>query len=211
MSWPVEELIGRAVQALAGGAAPSVAGGEARTANGRVTQLPDRRLVRWYATIGLVDPPLASQGRTARYGPRHLLQLVAVKRRQAQGRTLAQIQAELAGATDAALAAIADVSADLLSDSAAPVFPAPEAAAKPAAARFWAARPVAVVTPQETDDGTDQMSTVDLYGVRLGEALLLLPEAPDHNDLAAIRAAAQPLLDLLVHRGLLPHRGGSTT
>jgi hypothetical protein len=30
------------------------------------------------------------QGRTALYGPRHLLQVVAVKRRQAQGRSLAE-------------------------------------------------------------------------------------------------------------------------
>jgi DNA-binding transcriptional MerR regulator len=78
-------------------------------ANGRVRDVPNERLIRWYATVGLVDPPLSRRGRVARYGPRHLLQLVAIKRRQAEGRSLAEIQAELAGATNASLAAVARV------------------------------------------------------------------------------------------------------
>ena len=36
-----------------------------------------------------------------------------------------------------------------------------------------------------------------------GGAVLLLPTRPDHDDLAALRAAAQPLIDLLTTRGLL--------
>src|SRR6516165_8067749 len=101
MTWSAEELVRRVAQALA----------DLHSPNGRVTPVPDRRVIRWYATIGLVDRPLSSQGRTARYGPRHLLQIVAVKRRQAQGRALADIQAELAGATDTMLARIANVPA----------------------------------------------------------------------------------------------------
>jgi len=77
--------------------------------NGRVRDLPDRRAIRWYTTTGLVDRPLGMRGRTALYGRRHLLQLVAVKRRQAQGHTLAAIQAELHGASDAVLAEVARV------------------------------------------------------------------------------------------------------
>jgi DNA-binding transcriptional MerR regulator len=94
----------------AGGGTPS---GAARVtqarANGRVRDVPNERLVRWYVTVGLVDPPLSRRGRVARYGRRHLLQLVAVKRRQAEGRSLAEIQVELAGATDEALATVARV------------------------------------------------------------------------------------------------------
>ena len=48
--------------------------------SGRVRAVPDRRAIRWYTTIGLIDRPVAHRGRTALYGPRHLLQLVAVKR-----------------------------------------------------------------------------------------------------------------------------------
>ena len=61
--------------------------------NGRVRDLPDRRAIRWYATIGLVDRPTTMRGRVALYSSRHLTQVVALKRRQAQGRSLAEIQA----------------------------------------------------------------------------------------------------------------------
>ena len=79
--------------------------------SGRVRAVPDRRAIRWYTTIGLVDRPLAYQGRTALYGPRHLLQLVAVKRLQAKGLPLVAIQQELAGATDTQLARVAHLPA----------------------------------------------------------------------------------------------------
>ncbi|HEV2936663.1 MAG TPA: hypothetical protein VGY96_26390, partial [Streptosporangiaceae bacterium] len=50
----------------AGARAPS---GRVR-ANGRVRDVPNERLVRWYVTVGLVDPPLSRRGRVARYGRR---------------------------------------------------------------------------------------------------------------------------------------------
>lgn len=99
VTWTIGELAERAVAVLAAG--------ESAQVNGRVRDLPNERLIRWYTTIGLVDPPAGRRGRTALYGPRHLLQLVAVKRRQAAGRTIAEIQLELAAATDAALERIA--------------------------------------------------------------------------------------------------------
>src|SRR5436853_6482978 len=104
--WTLDELVLRVADVLAGAAYPGAP-------NGRVRDVPDRRAVRWYTTIGLVDRPAAMRGRTALYGPRHLLQLVAVKRRQAQGRSLAEIQAELTGATDATLRRVADVPSEL--------------------------------------------------------------------------------------------------
>src|SRR5271165_4110713 len=94
-----------------GGAGAELTSAAAVRANGRVRDVPNERLVRWYVTVGLVDPPLSRRGRVAQYGRRHLLQLVAVKRRQAEGRSLAEIQAELAGATDEALAVVARVPA----------------------------------------------------------------------------------------------------
>src|SRR5262245_42250513 len=77
--------------------------------SGRVRAVPDRRAIRWYTTIGLIDRPLAYHRRTALYGPRHLRQLVAIKRLQARGLSLVAIQQELAGATDAHLARVAQL------------------------------------------------------------------------------------------------------
>ena len=97
--WTLDELTERV------GAALSV--GYDGQPSGRVRVVPDRRSIRWYTTIGLVDRPAAHRGRTAMYGHRHLLQLVAIKRLQARGLPLVAIQAELAGATDAQLAGVA--------------------------------------------------------------------------------------------------------
>src|SRR6185295_3500130 len=77
--------------------------------NGRVRDVPDRRAIRWYATIGLIDRPLGMRGRTALYGPRHLQQLVAIKRMQATGRSLAQIQADFTWLTPDGLSDVSQV------------------------------------------------------------------------------------------------------
>ena len=90
--------------------------------SGRVRDVPDRRAIRWYTTIGLIDRPLAHRGRTALYGARHLLQLVAVKRLQAKGLPLVAIQRELAGAPDTELGRVARLPATALAQpEAAPV------------------------------------------------------------------------------------------
>jgi DNA-binding transcriptional MerR regulator len=130
-TWTIGELSRRATAVLS--ALPQV--------NGRVRDVPGERLIRWYTTIGLLDPPLARRGRVAIYGHRHLLQLVAIKRRQADGRTIAQIQAELAGATDATLAAVADLPPGTLPSP--PADPAATGAARATdpASRFGTRRP----------------------------------------------------------------------
>ncbi|MEV6717468.1 MerR family transcriptional regulator [Lentzea sp. NPDC051208] len=187
--WTLDELLDRVSAALAAeySGAP----------NGRVRDVPDKRAVRWYATTGLVDRPSAMRGRTALYEKRHLLQLVAVKRLQSQGRTLAEVQAELAGATDTTLAAIARVPEDLLSTAGAP----PPEAVRP---RFWAepaAAPAAPPAPAEA---------FALTGVALGGgAVVLVPGTPTAADRADIAAVARPLLDLLAARGLLDERESS--
>lgn len=99
-TWTIGELAERAAGLL--GAGPRH--------NGRVRDVPNARLIRWYTTIGLLDPPLTRRGRVALYGRRHLLQLVAIKRRQAEGLSIAAIQAELAGATDGMLERVSGLS-----------------------------------------------------------------------------------------------------
>lgn len=192
-SWTLDELVRRVAAGLADPAYPGAP-------NGRVRGLPDRRVVRWYTTTGLVDRP-TMQGRTALYSPRHLLQIVAVKRRQAEGRSLADIQAELAGATDETLRKVAAVPDELM--EAELEEPPPSPARRQ---RFWADPPAAA--PVANGDGAD--SVTKLAAVSLpGGALLLLPAGstgggrPDEDDIDAIRAAARPLLELLAERGLL--------
>jgi DNA-binding transcriptional MerR regulator len=129
--WTIDELVERVRAALA--AEYSGAG------DGRIRDVPDRRAIRWYTTIGLVDRPLGMRGRTALYGPRHLQQLVAIKRRQAAGRSLSQIQGELNWVSDEALAELSHVPERLLEADG----PVPDGAADDRHIHFWARQPTA--------------------------------------------------------------------
>src|SRR5260370_30319007 len=100
------------LEALAARVALALAADYAGQANGRVRDVPDPRTIRYYTTLGLIDRPAAWRGRTALYGRRHLLQLVAIKRLQAHGLALAEVQDRLLGQTDAALAEVAQLPPD---------------------------------------------------------------------------------------------------
>jgi DNA-binding transcriptional MerR regulator len=71
----------------------------------RVSPAPDARTVRYYTTLGLLDRPVIV-GRQARYGQRHLLQLLAIKGLQKRALPLAGIQERLYGRSDAELEAL---------------------------------------------------------------------------------------------------------
>lgn len=80
---------------------------EITPADPRAAERPDARTLRYYTTIGLLDPPLERRARRAIYGRRHLRQAVAIKRLQADGATLDEVQQRLAGLDDRALDALA--------------------------------------------------------------------------------------------------------
>jgi DNA-binding transcriptional MerR regulator len=193
--WTLDELVAQVATVLDNGAADQP--------SRRVRQVPDRRAIRWYTTIGLLDRPVL-RGRTGWYGQRHLWQLVAIKRLQAAGKPLAEIQTELAGATDATLRRVAR-----LPDGAAP---ASDPSGRANRTRFWAASPAASaaavpaaardVSPTAPATGADERLTVR-YALELTDGVtLLLPAAPQPQDLSAVREAARPLIDQLTRRGL---------
>jgi DNA-binding transcriptional MerR regulator len=162
--------------------------------NGRVRELPNGRTIRWYTTIGLVDRPI-SRGRTALYGPRHVLQLAAVKRLQAAGRTLAEIQQELVGVTDDRLAELAKVpSLDV-------VFPQQPIRVEP----FWHRN----ATTDQADSVAHTVSKA-VFGVRVDDSVTVMLEgadrAPTDAELAELEAAAAPLLAAIERLGLSPRK-----
>lgn len=77
----------------------------------RVSPVPDARTIRYYTTLGLIDRPRID-GRQAKYGRRHVLQILAIKALQAINLPLSEIQTRLYGRTDgeieAVLASLAD-------------------------------------------------------------------------------------------------------
>lgn len=173
--WRIDELAERAAAVLDG----------APAASGRVTPIPDRRMLRYYTTLGLLDRPEMS-GRVAYYGRRHLLQVVAIKRLQAGGATLAQVQEALAGAPTSTLERIADLP------------PEPAAPAR----QFWRAAPAPA-----PDAGL-------VGAVRLAPGVTLVLDtagALDPHDAREIRAAAAGLLAHLRSAGLLDAPAPPTT
>ena len=215
--WTLDELAERVDVALA----VDYAG----PPSARVRAVPDRRSIRWYTTIGLIDRPVAHQGRTALYGPRHLLQLVAVKRLQASGLPLVAIQRELAGATDTQLARVAHLPGGLAAldggGSAAaeqPAFGPPAAeqsvagppravAGRARRAGFWREQAATFTAAPDTPTGSPDpdLPVATLRGVLLGEGATLLLEPGrqvDAADVQAVLDAARPLLAALRERGL---------
>src|SRR5437870_4175151 len=68
----------------------------------RVSAAPDARTVRYYTTLGLLDRPRI-ENRQARYGKRHVLQLISIKALQAMDMPLAEIQQRLYARSDSEL------------------------------------------------------------------------------------------------------------
>jgi DNA-binding transcriptional MerR regulator len=195
--------------------------------NGQVRDRPDVRTIRYYGTLGLIDPPAEMTGRTARYGGRHLLQVLAVKAVQARGDTLAHAQRTLVGASDAELRSA--IGPGLPAALAA--VPPPAVAATPegsdahraAGHPFWRTAPAPpAAAAAEASAGVPESRTAEpghrprpFVAVRLdaGATLLIEGAAADAIDTAALRAAAGPLLAYLTEAGLLPgppnHQGAT--
>lgn len=242
--WTIDELSAQVVAALAKEYEGQV--------SGRVREVPDLRTIRYYTTIGLLDRPAEMRGRTAFYNQRHLLQIISIKRLQARGLSLREVQEQLLGLSDAKLRRIADLT--------------PGTNDRPlgtARAQFWKMAPHssahALMRGGETvemfdlaehmdavdfreladDDGVADAGRASLResfspelrahssaslqeeteklnpaiksftGVELSPDVTLLlqcTQLPDHRDMEQIRAAAEPLLNLLEIRRLVRSR-----
>jgi DNA-binding transcriptional MerR regulator len=184
--------------------------------NGRVRDVPDPRTIRYYTTLGLLDRPALMRGRTALYGRKHLRQLCAIKRLQARGLALAEIQQQLVGITARKLQDLAQVPADLepiyVTSGKQAETPTPERAGafwKMAPAALAAAAPEPALTPSAAGTPRTSGPIVPLQGIALGEGLTLLLAAERQlyeDDISALRVAAAPLLKLLEKRRLIGPR-----
>jgi DNA-binding transcriptional MerR regulator len=179
--WTIEELAAQAALVLS----------EAQLGqpSGRVTDVPNPRTIRYYVTCGLLAPPARYRGRVALYGGRHLMQLVAIKRLQARGLSLVQVQERLAGLHELQLAQLAALSA-------------PTATRGPAERAFWRQPPVDAPSMPSAPAVAER-----LEGLHLAPGVVMLLEragrALDGEDREAIRVAAAPLVKLLATRRLL--------
>jgi DNA-binding transcriptional MerR regulator len=221
--WTLSELVSEVAARIGALPAPT---------NGQVRAVPDERTVRYYGTIGLLDRPLATRGRTALYGRRHLAQVVAIKRLQTMGRSLAEIQALWPTLDELTLARMSGIQ-----------LPPGTAAAAAAAERrpagrkeFWKSEPevaaaaptsastVASTSTAPSTSTTTSMSTLAAAAAAVAPAPveLRIELAPGVSvsiamsddlalstaDVRAIRAAAAPLMAELARCRLVVNAGG---
>ena len=185
--------------------------------NGQVRDRPDVRTIRYYGTLGLIDPPAEMTGRTALYGGRHLLQVLAVKAMQARGDSLADAQRTLVGASDEELrsaigpgvpAALAAVPPPALAAA-----PAGSDAHRAAGRPFWRTSPALPAAAAPAADAGMRPRPLVAVPLDAGATLLVEGAAVGTIDTAALRAAAGPLLAYLTEAGLLPgppnHQGAT--
>jgi DNA-binding transcriptional MerR regulator len=182
-----------------------------------VRDVPDLRTIRYYTTLGLLDRPAAMRGRTALYGARHVLQLVAIKRLQARGLSLAAVQERVVGLSDLALKrlAAAEAPAPAAEEAQAPAAevaqPPPPRSANPVSREesFWRLHAAPVHdhdrNPNENpNQTTDENASVRQVPLAPGLVLALATErALDDEDFRVIRMAAAPLIEILKLRGLI--------
>jgi len=204
-TWTLSELVDAAATRLEALPPPK---------NGQIRAVPDERTIRYYATIGLLDRPAAMRGRTALYGRRHLAQVVAIKRMQSAGRSLAEIQALWSTLDDATLGRMSGVQIGA-------------GKPKPARKEFWKREVEAGVAPTlrvpapppsapaprvPTFTPSSPPTTTTIHVPLAGNVSIVIALPDDISltaaDVRALRAAAAPLVAELANRGLTaPARG----
>lgn len=197
--WTLKQLVAAIGRVLAEQPEPA---GDSK----RVRWNPNARLVRYYTTLGLLDRPVEFRGRTALYSWRHLLQLLAIKRLQRDGATLADIQGRLGGLPSSRLASIAsppptwkDLAREAPPPASPVAVPSESAGTPPEAPRFWE-RP-----PASRDPRPPRRAEEPPAPTGPGQALRLTPEvllvltdrALTAAERARVRAAAAPLIEVL--------------
>ena len=131
-------------------AATGLLGAGRPSGDGRVSERPDARTVRYYQTIGVMDKPLRYDGRQAIYGFRHLLQLVATKVLQGHGHSLAQVQRALVGlSTDRLEAAVRE---DLGAETVGPIVSTPAPVLQPWTSAQVAPGVIVTIDPAQVAD-----------------------------------------------------------
>lgn len=196
--------------------------------SGRVRDLPDVRTIRFYQSLGILDRPGEFRGRAALYRRRHLLQIAVIKKLQASGLSLEEIQGGLPGRTDAELARVLGMKLDEVDGVIAARIAARDAAAAAGLATamqpprrgtaFWKARaPVASpLTPPAQAPASAAApvppadSTPSLQSKNVGASVVVLwngrPLTPSEQ--ATLAELSAPLVAFLSSTAPQPAKGG---
>ncbi len=191
--WTIGELRNRAADALSVGYQASE--------NGQVSAVPDARTIRYYGSLGLVDRPTEMRGRTALYSRRHLLQLVSIKRLQARGLKLADVQVELGGISNTALEELAQVP-EIAGPARPQALPATSTSRRES---FWSAPVLARSTRSEAHHRPEPVRAQTQLKIELAPGVHIVVDTskvPTQADRESLGPSAQGLLNALRACGL---------
>ena len=186
--------------------------------NGRVRDLPDVRTIRWYQSLGVLDRPTEFRGRAALYGRRHLLQIAVIKKLQASGLSLEEIQGGLPGRTDAELARALGMKLDevdavieaRVADRTAAAASGLEAALQPSRrdSAFWKTRPAAASAPAASAaaPATTTEASLPLQSKAVGGNVVVLWNGRplDASEQAKLAELSAPLVAFLLSTSTPP-------
>lgn len=187
-TWTIEDLVAESKTRLEALPPPK---------NGQVRAVPDERTVRYYATLGLLDRPAAMRGRAALYGPRHLAQIVAIKRMQSAGHSLADIQQMWPTLDDATLTRVTGVELPVKERAKAGRRDFWKQEVAPAPAMPLRAPSTLAQTAKAPAELRVELAPGSYIVVAIADGVTISPA-----DIRALREAAAPLVTELARRGL---------
>jgi DNA-binding transcriptional MerR regulator len=207
-----DDIVRWTIEQLRAAVAAALAEGYDGPPNGRVRDVPDQRTIRYYTTLGLIDRASEMRGRTALYGTRHLAQLVAIKKLQAQGQSLAEVQQALVGQPTVAIARLAGLRLGQLKVN--------RARDAKSSRSFWKDAPAPACEPEVNETRRNGERSLDvrteagerphwLQGITLAANVTLLVAGSrtlEESDLAALRLASSSVIDLLTKLEIIPPR-----
>lgn len=153
--------------------------------NKQSAALPDVRTLRYYLTQGLLDKAATVDGKQG-FGYKHLLQILATRRLQAEGFQLKAIKSRIQGAALDDLLSICKIPKETLPD----LFVEEASKVKVSAESFH---------PEKDEAPSKKRSVATLTQISLTKkaTLLLNYDNLSAEDLTRIESAAAPLLDVI--------------
>lgn len=200
------------VAELAGEAAKILAESGLAQERGTVSEVPDERTLRYYLGEGLVSPAEDKQGTASVFGYRHLLQLLAVKKLQAEHLPIRKIRELVERREVRDLERLLGIEGGAVSKNEAlsyleKLLTKPQPASQPSAAKSFSSAansPPSLarsVPPSQVSPGSSGSNAWERVEIEPGLELHVQSQYQPPTDASGLRKLAQHIMRLIESRG----------